>query len=139
MLIVDERIAIPLDEFEFQFARAGGPGGQNVNTVASKATLRWRPAQSGSLPAPVRERFVAKYAGRLTSAGELLITSQRTRDRERNVADCLDRLRSLVLAVASPPKVRRPSRPTRASKLRREAMKARRSETKRGRRGVELD
>lgn len=139
MLLVDDRIAIPLDEFRFEFARSGGPGGQNVNKVASKATLRWRPAESPSLPPPVKARLLAAVASRLTTEGELLITSQRTRDQGRNVDDCLDRVRQLVLAAARPPKARRATRPTFASKVRRGAEKARRSAAKRLRRPPDAD
>ncbi|HEX8201145.1 MAG TPA: alternative ribosome rescue aminoacyl-tRNA hydrolase ArfB, partial [Isosphaeraceae bacterium] len=130
MLIVNDRIAIPLEEFRIEFARSGGPGGQNVNKVASKAVLRWSPADSPSLPAPVRDRLLRLLAARLTAAGELLVTSQRTRDQGRNVADCLEKVRLLVLAAATPPKVRRPTRPTLGSQLRRVASKTRRSRAK---------
>jgi ribosome-associated protein len=139
MLIVNERISIPLDEFQFKYTRSGGPGGQNVNKVASKATLRWSPGQSASLPDAVRERLLRSLAGRLTLEGELLVSSQRTRDRGRNVEDCLDKVRRLIQAAASPPKVRRASRPTLASKVRRGEAKARRSERKRERRRPAID
>jgi ribosome-associated protein len=119
MLIVTPRIRIPRDEFEFTFVRSSGPGGQNVNKVNSKAVLRWSIVNSPSLPAAVRERFVASYPRRLTTEGDLVIASQRYRDAPRNAEDCLDRLRALLLAVAVPPKPRRPTRPTRASVRRR--------------------
>ena len=139
MLIVDDRIAIPRDEFRFEFARSGGPGGQNVNKVASKAVLRWNPGTSPSLPEPVRARLLAALASRLTTEGELLVTSQLTRDQGRNVEDCLEKVRRLVLAAARPPKARRPSRPTFASKLRRVEAKLRRSAAKRLRRKPETE
>src|SRR5215212_7980976 len=130
MLIVNDRIAIPMEEFRIEFARSGGPGGQNVNKVASKAVLRWSPADSPSLPAPVRDRLLRLLSARLTGAGELLVTSQRTRDQGRNVADCLEKVRRLVLAAATPPKPRRPTRPTLGSKVRRAEAKLRRSRAK---------
>jgi ribosome-associated protein len=139
MLIINDRIAIPLSEFAFEYARSGGPGGQNVNKVASKATLRWNPSNSPSLPEPVRARLLAALAGKLTLDGELLVTSQRTRDRARNVDDCLEKLRLIVLQAATPPKRRRASRPTPASKIRRGVAKARRSERKAQRRTPDLD
>lgn len=139
MLIVNDRVAIPLHEFTFEFARSGGPGGQNVNKVASKAILRWRPAESPSLPGPVRDRLIAAVASRLTTEGDLIVTSQLTRDQGRNVADCLEKLRALVLAAATPPKPRRPTRPTLGSRLRRAKQKTLRSERKRDRRGPTLD
>ncbi len=133
-LTVTDTLAIPLDEFRFEFARAGGPGGQNVNKVNSKALLRWRPAESPSLPTAVRDRLLGALASRLTTEGELLVTSQRTRDQGRNVADCLEKVREMILAAARPPKPRRPSRPTLGSKIRRVEAKLRRSTTKQLRR-----
>jgi ribosome-associated protein len=134
MLVVTEVIRIPLEEFQFDFARSGGPGGQNVNKVASKAILRWTPATSPSLPEDVRARLLQAIGKRLTVEGELILTSQRTRDQARNVDDCLEKLRVLVLKAAQPPKPRRPTRPTLASKERRLEAKSRRSDVKRLRR-----
>jgi ribosome-associated protein len=134
MLVINDRIIIPREELRFEFARSGGPGGQNVNKVESKAILRWRPAESPALPADLRERLLRAIAPRLTEDGDLLITSQRTRDRGRNIEDCLEKLRRLVQAAARPPKTRRPTRPTAASRRRRAEDKARRSATKRLRR-----
>lgn len=139
MLKIDEKISIPLDEFHWDFSRSGGPGGQNVNKVNSKVLLRWSPGSSPSLPAPVRERLLRLVANRLTVEGELLITSQATRDQGRNLDDCLNKLRALVLAAAHPPKARRPTRPTFGSKIRRAEDKARRAEVKRGRRKPDHD
>ena len=139
MLIVDEQIRIPDDEFQFEFARAGGPGGQNVNKVASKAILRWNVVSSPSLPDAVRDRLVRRIASRLTTEGDLVISSQRTRDQGRNVADCLERVRLLVLAAARPPRPRIPTRPSAASKRRRAVEKSQRSERKRDRRPPALD
>jgi ribosome-associated protein len=134
LLSVTRSLAIPLDEFRFEFARSGGPGGQNVNKVNSKAVLRWIPADSPSLPPAVRDRLLRAVASRLTKEGELLVTSQLTRDQLRNVNDCLEKVRELVLAAARPPKTRRASRPTLASKIRRVEGKLRRSTTKKLRR-----
>src|SRR5438270_14077804 len=134
LLTVTDSLAIPLGEFRFEYARSGGPGGQNVNKVNSKAVLRWKPAESPSLPGPVRDRLLRAVASRLTKEGELMITSQLTRDQGRNVEDCLEKLREVVLAAARPPRPRRASRPTLASKVRRVEAKLRRSTTKRLRR-----
>ena len=138
-LSVTDSLTIPHDEFRFEFARSGGPGGQNVNKVNSKAVLRWTPAESPSLPPAVKDRLLRAVASRLTKEGELLVTSQLTRDQSRNVDDCLEKLRLLVLAAARPPKARRPSRPTLASKVRRVEAKLRRSTTKRLRRKPDAD
>lgn len=134
MLSINPSLQIPLDEFEFTYARSGGPGGQNVNKVNSKAVLRWPVTTSPSLPDEVRARFLAKYASRLTSEGDLLVTSQRYRDQARNVEDCLDKLRSLIAAVVEPPTRRRPTRPSSAAKQRRREAKTKVSEKKQQRR-----
>lgn len=130
MLEVNARIRIPLEEFEFSYARSSGPGGQNVNKVNSKATLRWSARQSVSLPPDVRERFLIRFGSRLTNEGDLLITSQRYRDQGRNVDDCLEKLREMLLAVAVAPKKRRPTKPSRAAKERRLESKQQQSRKK---------
>jgi len=134
LLTVNDKLSIPLREFDFTFARSGGPGGQNVNKVNTKATLRWAVATSPSLPEDVRERFMARFKRRVTSEGDLVITSQRFRDQGRNVADCLSKLRDLLAEVAEPPKRRRPTKPSRAAKRRRLKEKRKLSEKKQTRR-----
>lgn len=119
VLLINRRIRIPREEFEWTFARSGGPGGQNVNKVSSKAQLRWNVVESPSLPDDVRARFLRKYHRRITTEGEFLLTSQRYRDQQKNIDDCLDKLREMILAVAAPPKVRRPTKPTRAAREKR--------------------
>jgi ribosome-associated protein len=137
ILTVSARVQIPIREFEISFARSSGPGGQNVNKVNSKATLRWRATQSASLPEDVRERFVQRYAARLTTEGDLLIASQRFRDAGRNVADCLEKLRAMLAEVAIPPKRRKATKPSRGSVRRRLETKRRQSDKKQSRRGDE--
>lgn len=136
MLIVNARIKIPRDEFEFTFARSSGPGGQNVNKVNSKALLRWPVSVSPSLPEEVRARFVERYRSRMTETGDLLIWSQRYRDQARNVEDCLEKLREMLLAVAQRPKTRKATKPSRASQRRRLEGKRQLSQKKEGRRGI---
>ena len=134
MFIVSRQLQIPLAEFEITFTRSSGPGGQNVNKVNSKAVLRWAVGRSPSLPEAVRERFLQKYANRLTNEGELLVTSQRYRDAPRNSQDCLEKLRTMLLGAVHPPKHRRATRPTRGSVERRLQGKRRQSTAKQNRR-----
>ncbi|MGW8256135.1 MAG: alternative ribosome rescue aminoacyl-tRNA hydrolase ArfB [Thermoguttaceae bacterium] len=134
MLIVTPEIRVSKREFTFTYARSSGPGGQNVNKLNTKATLRWPVQTSASLPAAVRRRFLAKYGNKITGQGDLLITSQRFRDAGRNAADCLEKLRRMLLTVAKPPKTRRPTKPTRAATKRRLDEKRRHSDRKRQRR-----
>jgi len=134
MLVVNSRLKIPLAEFQFTFARSSGPGGQNVNKVNTKALLRWPILESPSLPEPVRRRFLAKNARRVTTEGDVLIASQRFRDAGRNVADCLEKLRAMLAAAAVAPTPRRPTKPTRGSIRRRLDDKRKLSEKKQGRR-----
>jgi ribosome-associated protein len=134
MLIVSSQLQIPLAEFEVSFARSSGPGGQNVNKVNSKAVLRWAVRGSSSLPEAVRERFLRKYASRLTHDGDLLVTSQRYRDAPRNAQDCLQKLRGMLLSVAQPPKARRATRPSKGAVERRLKEKRRQSSAKQNRR-----
>lgn len=134
MLVVNAKLKIPLREFRFQFARSSGPGGQRVNKVSTKAELRWNVARSPSLPEPVRQRLLAGQRRRITSQGELIVTSQRFRDAGRNVADCLEKLRAMIEAAATAPKPRRPTKPSRASKERRLDAKQKLSQKKQLRR-----
>jgi len=131
MLTVNNQIRIPLRELKFTFSRSSGPGGQNVNKVNTKAHLRWAIHESDALPESVRDRFVARYHRRIAANGDLLVTSQRFRDRGRNIADCLEKLRELVLSVATPPKKRKPTKPSKGSKARRRKAKEANSQKKR--------
>jgi ribosome-associated protein len=130
---VSDGIRIPLDEFVWSFARSGGPGGQNVNKVASKAVLRWDFERSPSLPDAVKARFRERFPTRLTTEGEVVLSSELTRDQGRNREDCLVKLADLLRAVARAPKVRRPTKPTKGSKRRRVEAKRRQSVRKSGR------
>jgi ribosome-associated protein len=135
MFEINQRLQIPEEEFDWTYARSGGPGGQNVNKVSSKAVLRWDLARSPSLPYDVKVRLRAQQANRITNEGVLVLMSQQYRDQERNRQDCLDKLRALILQAAAAPKKRRPTRPTRGSKERRIQAKKRRGTVKAGRRG----
>ena len=130
MLQINDQIHIPEGELSWSFVRAGGPGGQNVNKVASKAVLRWHVAASPSLPEEVKARLLQQQRRRITTEGDLVLTSQRYRDQERNRQDCLDKLRECVLRAAAVPRPRKKSKPSRASRERRLAAKRHRSAAK---------
>ncbi|TWT48792.1 Peptidyl-tRNA hydrolase ArfB [Botrimarina hoheduenensis] len=133
-LVVNDRIVIPKSELLFSFARSSGPGGQNVNKLNTKAVLRWKPADSLGLPEAVLLRLTVQCRTRINEAGELMITSDRYREQGRNIADCLERLRALLLAAADPPKRRRPTRKPRRANEARLKTKRQRSEVKSQRR-----
>jgi ribosome-associated protein len=125
---------IPEQELRWSFVRAGGPGGQNVNKVASKAVLRWNVFDSPSVTAEVKERLCSQQRGRMSNEGELIITSQRFRDQERNRIDCLEKLSSAIDRASVRPKPRKPTRPTRGSREARLQDKRRRASIKSRRR-----
>lgn len=138
-LWINSQLAIPRREVRFTFVRSSGPGGQNVNKVASKAVLRWNARKSEALPENVRERLLAKAARQINDHGELVLTSQRYRDQGRNIEDCLEKLRRLVTAAAKAPRSRRKTRPTKASKESRLRQKRATAEKKRQRSAPSTD
>jgi len=123
-------VLIPDGELSFAFVRASGPGGQNVNKVASAVQLRFDLAANATLDEPVKQRLRSLAGRRLTADGAILIAARSHRTQERNRADALERLRLLIRSALIAPTVRRATRPTRASKLERLAGKAHRSRRK---------
>ena len=130
MISVTPTIAIDEREIEENFIRSSGPGGQNVNKLATAVQLRFDVRHSPSLPDGVRERLERLAGKRLTRDGVLIITAQRHRTQERNRQDALDRLLELIRAAAIVPVRRRPTRPTMGSRQRRLEGKRRRSTIK---------
>jgi ribosome-associated protein len=133
-LAITPNLIIPDSELRLSFARSSGPGGQNVNKVASKAILHFDVLKSPSLRSDIRDRFQAAFSSRLTIAGEVVIHSEEFRDQPKNIQACYDKLRQMILAVLKPPKKRRLTKPTRGSKVRRLNEKKSRSQIKQGRR-----
>jgi len=130
MLEINSTLRIPLDEFEWSFARSGGPGGQNVNKVASKAVLRWNFDGSPSVPDEVKSRFRERFPSRLTTGGEVVLSSELTRDQGRNRDDCLEKLADMLRSAAVRPKIRRVTKPSKGSNRRRLEAKKRESTRK---------
>ncbi|MDQ2084244.1 alternative ribosome rescue aminoacyl-tRNA hydrolase ArfB [Xanthobacteraceae bacterium Astr-EGSB] len=130
MIRVTDTITLDEAELEESFVRASGPGGQNVNKLSTAVQLRFDVRRSLSLPNDVAIRLMKAAGSRLTQDGVLIIIAQRHRTQERNRADARERLVELIRDAATPPKPRRATKPTKASKVRRLESKKRRSGVK---------
>jgi len=133
---VTQDISVDASELDWDFVRASGPGGQNVNKVATAVQLRFDAEHSPSLPEDVRERLVRLAGKRVTGDGILVIDARRYRSQEQNRQDAIERLVELIRKASIKPKTRRPTKPTLASRQKRLEEKRRRSEIKRTRKSV---
>lgn len=136
MIPITANIAIDESEIQEEFVRSSGPGGQNVNKVASAVQLRFDVVNSATLPADARRRLLQLAGNRVSKEGILIVTTSRHRSQRRNRQDALDQLVALIRQAAQKPKPRRKTKPTAASKRRRLEKKRQRSEIKRNRRPI---
>ena len=138
-IIVTPGVVVPAAALSLHTSRSSGPGGQNVNKVASKVELRVDLDRIEGLPPEARTRLSSLADGRRDADGRLLVVSQRTRDQHRNLEDAREKVRALVRRAMVRPRIRRPTRVTAAAKARRLAEKKRRGAHKRGRGAVRPD
>lgn len=133
-LIINPRVTIPASELEVQFARSGGPGGQNVNKVNTKVTMRWKLRESTILPEPWVMRLRQRFKNRINLEGDFVVHSERYRVQHRNLEDCREKIREMVLSCQFPPTPRKKTKPSYGSQLRRLDEKKRAGQKKRLRR-----
>ncbi|QDV64649.1 alternative ribosome rescue aminoacyl-tRNA hydrolase ArfB [Crateriforma conspicua] len=133
-LVVNRRLTLPAESIQISHSRSSGPGGQNVNKVNSRVTLRWSPGQCDAMPEDWKRRFMARQSNRITRDGDLVLHSDRFRDQPSNLADVRQRLVDLLLECQWPPKARKATRPSRSSNKKRLKKKKQHSQKKQLRR-----
>jgi ribosome-associated protein len=138
-LVINSDLGIPDEDFEWKFIRASGPGGQNVNKVSSAVQLRFLLPQNSSLPAAAKQRLRRLSGQKLNDDGSILIFARSERSQEQNRREALGRLEALIRQALIAPKIRKKTKPTRASKERRIESKKKRGSTKRQRQGPGWD
>ena len=136
MLKINDQISIPSQEINLSYVRSSGPGGQNVNKVSSKVILEWAFDSSHVLPPKARSRFIERYRNRINQDGALILSSDRFRDRLKNIKDCEDKLREMILICLPEPKKRKPTRPSKKAVEKRLQGKREASEKKKNRQKV---
>lgn len=136
---VNDQITISRREIQFTFVRSSGPGGQNVNKVASKAVLRWQVTGSKSIPEHLQGRILGQLGRRLNDRGELVLASQRYRDQSKNIDDCLDKLCVLLRGATKQRKKRKKTVVPRSERVARLKHKRSIGEKKKGRRRPNLE
>lgn len=136
MLQITDNIALNEGELDYQYILSSGPGGQNVNKVATAVQLRFNVATSESLPEDVRQRLLTMARTRINKEGELIISARRFRSQERNRQDATERLLELIRKAAFKPKPRKKRKPSLAAKKRRLEEKRKRADKKQRRKRV---
>lgn len=129
-LRITPKLTLSHKELQITTARSSGPGGQNVNKVNTKATLRWNPFRCDHFPVGWRKRFTEQNCNRMTKEGEIVLQSDRYRDQKKNIQDVRQRLVQLLVTCEHPPKKRKPTKPTKGSQRRRLKNKREQAEKK---------